>query len=56
MNQDTYNAPPPEKPKGRNTLVIVIIILLVLCCLVAIAIGLAWQFGDTILQALGITY
>jgi flagellar basal body-associated protein FliL len=58
MNQDTYNAPPvtPEKPKGRNTLVIVIIVLLVLCCLCAIAIGLAWQFGDAVMQTLGITY
>ena len=58
MNQDMYDAstPAPQKPKGGNTVVIVIIVLLVLCCLCAIAIGVAWQFGDQLMQLLGVTY
>jgi flagellar basal body-associated protein FliL len=56
MNQDNYTpaAAQPEKPK-RNTLVIVLIVVLALCCLCAVAAGLAWQFGDSILKALGLS-
>lgn len=54
MSQDMYST--PQKPKGNNTLLIVIIVVLVLCCLCAIAVGLAWQFGDQIMQMLGVSY
>ena len=57
MSQSTYNAPtlPPEKPKGSNTTLIVIIVLVVLCCLCLVAAGALWQFGDALLQMLGIS-
>lgn len=57
MTQDTYNAPtlPPEKPKGRNTTLIIVIVVLVLCCLCAVLVGVLYQFGDTIMQMLGIS-
>ena len=56
MSQNPYNAPTltPEKQKGRNTTLIVIIVLVVLCCLCAAAAGLLWQFGDALLELLGI--
>ncbi|HET6846399.1 MAG TPA: hypothetical protein VFH29_06160 [Anaerolineales bacterium] len=57
MNQNAYTppAPQPEAPK-RNTTLIVIIVLLVLCCLCALVVALGWQFGDAIMNALGVTY
>jgi hypothetical protein len=51
----TPPASQPEKPK-RNTTLIVIIVLVVLCCVCVIAAGLAWQFGDAAVEALGISY
>ena len=58
MSQDMYNAPTvtPEKPKGRNTTLIIIVVVLVLCCLCALVLGVLWQFGDSLLQVLGITF
>jgi hypothetical protein len=57
MSQDPYNAPtvPPERPKSRNTTLIWVIALIVLCCLCAAALGLLWQFGDALVEMLGIT-
>lgn len=57
MTQTVYTPPAaqPQKPKS-NTLLIVIITLLVLCCLCACVIWLGWQFGDSVLKTLGITY
>jgi len=57
MTQDPYNAPtvPPARPRGRNTALIIVIVILVLCCVLAVVLGVLWQFGDAILQALGIT-
>jgi hypothetical protein len=46
---------PPESPKSRNTTLIWVIVLLVLCCLCAAALGLLWQFGDALVEMLGIT-
>jgi hypothetical protein len=48
-----YNAPPPAAPSGnRNTIIIVVVVVLLLCCC-CIGLGVAYQFGDQILQALG---
>lgn len=57
MTQDPYNAPtlPPKTPKRRNTTLIVVIVLVVLCCLCAVVLGLLWQFGDALVELLGIT-
>jgi hypothetical protein len=57
MTQDPYNSPtlPPENAKGRNTTLIWVIVLLVLCCLCAAVVGLLWQFGDALVEMLGIT-
>jgi len=59
MHDATYSGPdiaPPDPQGGRKTWVIVIIVLLVLCCLCLIAAGLAWQFGDLVLEMLGFTF
>lgn len=57
MTQEPHETPtiPPERPKGRNTTLIVVIVLLVLCCACALLLGALWQFGDQLLQLLGIT-
>ena len=57
MNQDMSNAPTltPQQPKRSNTTVILIIVVLVLCCLCAVAAGAAWQFGDQVMEMLGVT-
>ncbi len=57
MNQDMPSAqvpaPLPEEPKkSTNTWLIVGIVVVVLCCCCLIAAGLAYQFGDQILQAI----
>jgi len=47
--------PPLEEPKKKNTtLIIVIVVLVVLCCCCIGGVVVAWQFGDKILDALGI--
>jgi flagellar basal body-associated protein FliL len=43
----------PEAPKKNNTVLIVVIVVVVLCCCCAVVGGIAWQFGDQIVQALG---
>jgi hypothetical protein len=46
--------PMPEAPKKNNTVLIIVIVLVVLCCCCVIASGLAYQFGDLIMQQLGV--
>ena len=57
MSQDPYAAPtlPPENSTRRNTTLIWVIVLLVLCCLCSLTLGLLWQFGDALVEMLGIT-
>ena len=57
MDQNMYTPPTaqPQKPKS-NTLLIVIIVLVVVCCLCACVSALGWQYGDSVLQALGFSY
>lgn len=43
----------PEAPKKKNTgLIIGIVVVVLLCCCCA-TLALGWQFGDQIIQALG---
>jgi flagellar basal body-associated protein FliL len=57
MTQDmsTPPSPTPEPPRKSNTWIIILIVVLLLCCLCVVALGAAWQFGDQILRALGVT-
>jgi hypothetical protein len=42
--------PAPEEPrKNNNTLIIAAVAVVLLCCC-CIALGLAWQYGDLIMQ------
>jgi hypothetical protein len=43
-------APIPEEPKKSNTTLIIAIVAAVLLCCCCIALGLAWQYGDVIMQ------
>ena len=43
----------PEQPKKSNTGVIIAVVVVVLLCCCCIGLGLAWQFGDQIMQSLG---
>ncbi len=53
-NIETPIAPPPAEPKKNNTVLIVVIVLVVLCCCCLGIAGLAWSFGDQIMQALSL--
>jgi hypothetical protein len=45
--------PAEEPPKKRNTtMIIVVVIALLLLCCCCVFIGLAWTFGDQIVDAL----
>jgi hypothetical protein len=58
----SYNPPPamepgvpPEQPKkSKKTWIIILVIVLLLCCCVIVLGVVAWQFGDQIMQQLGI--
>jgi hypothetical protein len=42
-------APAPEK-KTNTTMIIIIVVLVLLCCCCVSVLGLAWTFGDQLLQ------
>lgn len=44
--------PAPEEPKKSNTTLIIAIVAVVLLCCCCIGLGLAWQYGDLIVQNL----
>ena len=44
--------PAPEEPKKTNTTLIVAIVAAVVLCCCCIGLGLAWQYGDAIMQSL----
>ena len=53
MNEVNETSVSPEPPKKSNTgLIIGIVVVVLLCCCCA-TLGLAWQFGDQVIQALG---
>jgi hypothetical protein len=43
----------PEPPKKNNTAIIIGVVVVVLLCCCCITLGLAWQFGDAVVQSLG---
>ncbi len=52
--EQTPFPPVEEKKKKNTTLIIIIVVLLVLCCC-CVALGvLGYQFGDQIMQSLGV--
>jgi len=44
--------PAPEEPKKSNTTLIIAVVAAVVLCCCCIVLGLAWQYGDIILQSL----
>jgi hypothetical protein len=44
----------PEQPKKSNTGIIIAIVVVVLLCCCCIGGALAWQYGDLIVQSLGL--
>jgi hypothetical protein len=44
--------PAPEEPRKSNTTLIIAIVAAVLLCCCCVVLGLAWQYGDAILQSL----
>lgn len=46
--------PAPEEPKRSNTTLIIAGVSVVLLCCCCITLALAWQYGDQIIQALGL--
>lgn len=50
--ETTPITPAPEEPKKSNTTLIIAIVAAVVLCCCCIALGLAWQYGDAILQSL----
>ena len=43
----------PEAPKKNNTPIIIAVVVVVLLCCCCITVGIGWQYGDTIMQAIG---
>lgn len=46
--------PAPEEPKKSNTTLIIAGVAVVVLCCCCIGLVLAWQYGDQIIQALGL--
>lgn len=44
--------PAPEEPRRSNTTLIIAAVAVVVLCCCCIAVALAWQYGDLILQNL----
>lgn len=51
---DVPVSPSQEPPKKNNTLIIIIVVALILLCCCCVAAGLAWTYGDTLLEILNI--
>jgi hypothetical protein len=52
---ENMGIPPLEEPKKNNrTLIIVIAVLVVLCCCCLVIGVLGWQYGDQIMNQLGV--
>jgi hypothetical protein len=47
-------APTPEEPKKSNTTLIIAGVAVVLLCCCCVGLALAWQYGDQVIQALGL--
>ncbi len=44
--------PAPEEPRKSNTTLIVAIVAVVVLCCCCVAVALAWQYDDAILQSM----
>ena len=52
---ENMDMPPLEEPKKNNrTLIIIIAVVAVLCCCCVVIGALGWQFGDQIMNSLGL--
>jgi hypothetical protein len=49
---ETPITPAPEEPKKNNTTLIIAVVAVVLLCCCCITLGLLWQYGDAIMNAL----
>jgi hypothetical protein len=47
---ETPITPAPGEPKKSNTTLIVAVVAVVLLCCCCIVLGLAWQYGDLIMN------
>jgi hypothetical protein len=45
---------PPPEPKKNRTLIIVAVVVAVLCCCWVGVLAIGWNFGDQLIQSLGI--
>ncbi len=53
METPSFDPTPAEPKKSNKGLIIGVVVALVLCCCCLVTLGLAWQFGDQVIQALG---
>jgi hypothetical protein len=53
MNEMNEAPVSPEAPKKNNTALIIGIVVVVLLCCCCITLGLTWQFGDAVVQSMG---
>ncbi len=46
--------PTPVQPKKNRTGLIIAVVVIVLCCCCLTILGIGWNFGDSIIEMLGI--
>jgi hypothetical protein len=54
MNEMNDMPGTPEAPKKNNTTIIIAVVVVVLLCCCCITAVVGWQYGDTIVQSLGL--
>lgn len=53
MNDQMQMPPSVDQPKKNNTTLIIAIVAVVVICCCCVAVGVAWQYGDQIMKAIG---
>ncbi len=53
---ENYITPEAPQKKSNTALIIIIVVLVLLCCCCVLMAGLAWNYGDYVLELLGFTY
>jgi hypothetical protein len=48
---ETPITPAPEEPRKSNTTLIIAVVSVVVLCCCCIALGLLWQYGDTLMNS-----
>ncbi len=56
MSEMPVTPAPEEQPKKSNTALIIGIVVVVLLCCCCVVGGLAWTYGDAIVQSLGMKH